>query len=383
MTATPNPQHLPEGLRGARVALVHDWLTGMRGGEKVLDLLVDRLPQASVFTMVHVPGSVSQRLEARRPRSAFVSRLPMARQAYRHFLPLFPAAVEQFDLDGFDLVVSTSHCAVKSAVHPGRARHLCYCFTPMRYAWDQFDAYFGPERLGPASRVMRPVMAHLGRWDAQTAHRPDRYVAISQYVARRIARYYNRRSAVVYPPVDTAFFTPGDQGRGDYALVVSALVPYKRVEVAIEACRLAGLPLKVVGTGPDLAALAGRAGSDVTFLGWTSDEDVRALYRQARAVLLPGEEDFGIVPVEAMACGTPVVALAAGGALETVIDGVTGRLVPSPEPAAFAEALAGLPLFDAHVLRAHAERFSSDRFAASFLAAAEDLVTAPEADARW
>jgi hypothetical protein len=153
-------------------------------------------------------------------------------------LPLFPAAVEQFDLDGFDLVISTSHCAVKSALAPGRARHLCYCFTPMRYAWDQFDAYFGPERLGALSDVMRPVMRHLARWDASTAHRPDRYVAISQYVARRIARYYNRRSAVVYPPVDTGFFTPGDAGDRSYGLVVSALVPYKRVDLAIGAALL-------------------------------------------------------------------------------------------------------------------------------------------------
>jgi glycosyltransferase involved in cell wall biosynthesis len=365
------------------VALVHDWLTGMRGGEKVLDLLVRCLPDASLFTLVHVPGTVSERIEHRRPARAFVSRLPLAAKAYRHFLPLLPTAVEQFDLDGYDLVISTSHCVAKSAVHAGRARHLCYCFTPMRYAWDQFGAYFGPDRLGPLSRAMRPVLAHLGRWDAATSHRPDRYVAISQYVARRIARYYNRRSAVIYPPVDTAFFTPGEPCSRTFALVVSALVPYKRLEVAIDACRLAGWPLKIVGTGPELAALAGRAGGEVAFLGRVSDEDVRALYRQARAVLLPGEEDFGIVPVEAMACGTPVVALAAGGALETVVDGTTGRLVPSPEAAAFADALAGLPAFDAMELRAHAERFSSDRFAAAFLGAAEDLLMAPGTDARW
>jgi glycosyltransferase involved in cell wall biosynthesis len=381
-TGDERPRDFP-ALARARIALVHDWLTGMRGGEKVLDLLVGRLPHADVFTMVHVPGSVSARLEARRPARAFVSALPLAAKAYRHFLPLFPAAVEQFDLDDYDLVISTSHCAVKSAVHPGRARHLCYCFTPMRYAWDQFDAYFGPGRVGRWSHAMRPVLAHLGRWDASTAHRPDRYVAISQYVARRIARYYNRRSAVVYPPTDTVFFTPGEPGGRGYGLVVSALVPYKRVEVAIEACRLAGLPVKVVGTGPESEALANGAGPDVEFLGWASNEEIRALYRDARAVLLPGEEDFGIVPIEAMACGTPVVALAAGGALETVVDGVTGRLVRSAEPAAFADALRDLPDFDRTLLRAHAERFSPDRFATTFLEVAEDLLMAPAADARW
>jgi glycosyltransferase involved in cell wall biosynthesis len=355
----------------------------MRGGEKVLDLLVALLPNASVFTMVHVPGSVSARIEARRPKTAFVSRLPRAASVYRHFLPLFPAAVEQFDLDAFDLVISTSHCAVKSAVHTGRARHLCYCFTPMRYAWDQFDAYFGPRRLGAVSHLMRPVLAHLGRWDAATAHRPDRYVAISQYVARRIGRYYNRRSAVVYPPVDTGFFCPGDEPRAGYCLVVSALVPYKRIDVAIDACRIAGVPLKIVGTGPDLAALRAHAGPDVEFLGWASDEDVRRLYRGARAVLLPGEEDFGIVPVEAMACGTPVVALGAGGALETVVDEVTGRLVREPSAERFAEAIASLPDAGTETLRAHAERFSIDRFSGSMQHIAEDLLMATGADQRW
>jgi glycosyltransferase involved in cell wall biosynthesis len=376
-------EDVPTGLRRARIALVHDWLTGMRGGEKVLDLLVARLPHASVFTMVHVRGTVSARIEARRPVHSFASALPLASRAYRHFLPLFPAAVEQFDLDGFDLVVSTSHCAVKSAIAPGRARHLSYCFTPMRYAWDQFDAYFGTARLGGLSRVMRPALKPLGRWDAETAYRPDRYVAISQYVARRIWRYYNRRSAVVYPPVDTDYFHPGPPSPRAFCLVVSALVPYKRVEVAIEACRLAGLPLKIVGTGPTAAALRAASGPNVEFLGWASDEQVRTLYRTARAVLLPGEEDFGIVPVEAMACGAPVVALAAGGALETVIDGTTGRLVPSPDPAAFAEALAGLPVFDERTLRTHAERFSSDRFTGSLLHVAEELLMATGADARW
>jgi glycosyltransferase involved in cell wall biosynthesis len=333
--------------------------------------------------MVHVPGSVSPRLDDRRPRPAFVSRLPMASRWYRHFLPLFPAAVEQFDLDGFDLVISTSHCAVKSSVHPGRARHLCYCFTPMRYAWDQFDVYFGRGRLGVLSALARPALAHLGRWDAATAHRPDRYVAISQYVARRIARYYNRRSAVVYPPVDTAFFRPGEPGSRAYCLVVSALVPYKRLEVAVDACRMAGVPLKVVGSGPELDRLARSAGPHVEFTGWLPDAEVRTLYQQARAVLLPGEEDFGIVPVEAMACGTPVIALAAGGALETVVDMVTGRLVASPEAEAFAHAISGLPALDPAGIAAHAQRFSADRFAAAFLGIAEDVLTAQGADARW
>lgn len=377
------PGGVPPVLRQARVALVHDWLTGMRGGEKVLDVLCERLPHADVHTMVHVRGSVSARIERQTRGRAFVSRLPGAARWYRHFLPLFPTAVEQFDLDDYDLVISTSHCAVKSAVAPGRARHLCYCFTPMRYAWDQFEAYFGAQRLGHLSHLLRPVLARLAAWDASTSHRPDRYVAISQYVARRIRRYYNRRSVVVFPPVDTGFFHPGDEGPRRGCLVVSALVPYKRVEVAIEACRLAGERLAIVGTGPELGHLQAQANGAVEFLGWRTDEEIRTLYRQARAVLLPGEEDFGIVPVEAMACGTPVVALAAGGALETVVDGVTGLLVATPDAGLFAEAIRSLPDLSVDGLRAQAERFGPDRFSAALLGIAADLLTCQGPDARW
>ena len=192
-----------------RTALVHDWLTGMRGGEKVLEVLCELFPDADLFTLVHRRGTVSAAIEGRRVKTSFVQRLPLASTRYRSYLPLFPFAIEQFDLDGYDLVVSTSHCAAKSAVVPGRARHLCYCFTPMRYAWDQFDAYFGPARIGRRmSALARPVLARLARWDRDTAHRVHRYLAISQYVARRIGLYYNRQSTIVYPPVDTEFYTP-------------------------------------------------------------------------------------------------------------------------------------------------------------------------------
>jgi len=352
----------------------------MRGGEKVLDALCEQYPEAEVFTLVHIRGSVSAVIEHRRPHTSFIQRLPFVRRLYRAYLPLFPTAVEQFDFDRFDLVVSTSHCCVKSIVTPGRVRHLCYCLTPMRYAWDQFDAYFGPERLGgAASAVMRHVMARMARWDRDTAGRADRYVAISHYVAGRIRRYYNREATVVYPPVDTDFFSPASSFTepiaGDrYALVVSALVPYKRVALAIDACRLAGVPLKIVGDGPErlrlerAAVSAGRAASPVTFLGRRSDEQVRELYRGAAVTLLPGEEDFGIVPVEAQACGRPVVALGRGGALETVIANETGVLVDDPSAPAFADGLARAMdmdkagRFDAGAIRRHAERFSRERF---------------------
>jgi glycosyltransferase involved in cell wall biosynthesis len=245
----------------------------------------------------------------------------------------------------------------------------------MRYAWDQFGAYFGPEQIGHwASRALRPVMAGLARWDAATAGRVDRFVANSQYVAGRIGRYYNRGSVVVYPPVDTDFYRPdpSQAAPGTGALVVSALVPYKRIDVAIEAARLTQTPLRIVGQGPEEARLrALAAGAPVEFLGWRTDDEVRDLYRASAAVLLPGLEDFGIVPVEAQACGTPVVAVGHGGACETVVDGVTGALVADRSPEAFAEALDRVRRQpgDREVIRRHAERFSRAAFQTRFAAA--------------
>jgi glycosyltransferase involved in cell wall biosynthesis len=366
------------------VAIVHDWLTGMRGGEKVLDAICELYPDATLYTLVRVPGRTCSRIEHRRIRTSIVQRFPAAGRLYRNYLFTFPTAIELFDLDAYDLVISSSHCAAKSIVPTGRAVHICYCHSPMRYAWDQFGEYFGSARVGRwRSRLLRPALAAMARWDAATAGRVDRFVANSQYVAGRIRRYYNRGSTVVYPPVDTAFYTPGegDSHRQDAPfLIVSALVPYKRLEVAVEACRKAGAPLKIVGTGPELGHLRGIAGPNVEFMGWGSDEEVRDLYRRARAVLLPGVEDFGMVPVEAQACGTPVVALGRGGAAETVIHGVTGVLVDDASPAAFAAALEHvreLPR-DRRATRANAERFSKNRFMTEFQAAVASAIREDE-----
>jgi glycosyltransferase involved in cell wall biosynthesis len=372
--------------RKPRIALVHDWLTGMRGGEKVLEAMCALFPDASLFTLVHVPGSVSPAIERLAPRASVLSRLPGIARSYRHLLPVFPAVIEQFDLDEYDLVISTSHCAAKSVVRPGRARHVCYCFTPMRYVWDQRHAYFGDDRLGPGStRALRPILAWLARWDAGTAHRVDRYLADSQHVARRIQRYYNRQSGVIYPPVNTDFYRPDTTVPTATALVVSALVPYKRIDVAIEACRQIGVPLRVVGQGSEEASLRATAGPGVEFIGSSSDTEIRRFYREAGVVLLPGEEDFGIVPVEAQACGRPVVALGRGGALETVVDGVTGVLVSSDLPEALAagirRALDGR--FDPAAIRKHAEAFGPERFSAQFRAVIDETLSAPAGEASW
>jgi glycosyltransferase involved in cell wall biosynthesis len=361
----------------ARVALVHDWLTGMRGGEKVLDAICELYPEAPLYSLIHVKGSVSERIERRPIRTSIAQRLPAAARFYRQYLPLFPMAVEMFDLDGYDLVISTSHCAVKSIVRPGSAVHVTYCHSPMRYAWDQFEAYFGAAQVGRLRhRVLRSVMAGLARWDRDTAGRVDRYVANSRYVAGRIRRYYNRGSTVVYPPVDTGFYRLPDDRRSPRSgcLVVSALVPYKRLDIAIDACRRVGVPLSIVGTGPERTKLEAAGGPDVTFLGWRSNEEIRELYQQSAAVLLPGVEDFGMVPVEAQACGCPVVALRHGGASETVLHDETGILVDDLTGPAFADALARSQalLWDRERLRTHAESFSRERFLADFKAVVDD-----------
>ena len=369
-----------------RVALVHDWLTGMRGGEKVLEVLCELYPDADVLTLFRRPGSVSPRIERHRIQTTWVQHLPFAARHYRRYLPLFPAAIASFDLRPYELVISTSHCVAKSVIPGDRTRHLCYCFSPMRYAWDQFEAYFGVERVGYfASRlVYRPIMSRMARWDAATAVRAHRFVAISRHVSGRIARYYNRRASVVYPPVDTAFYRPAAVIPENHFLIVSALVPYKRIDLAIEACRRAGAPLRIVGDGPERSRLERMASGDVTFLGPLSNEAIRDEYRRALACILPGEEDFGIAPLEAQACGRPVVALARGGALETVVDGETGVLFDQLHPDSLCAALDRVVQLrvDTARVREHAEQFSRERHVTQMRQMIEDTVAAP-AGTRW
>jgi glycosyltransferase involved in cell wall biosynthesis len=365
----------------------------MRGGEKALEVFCEIFPTADLFTLVQIPGTTSPTIEARAIRRSPIQWLPFAGRLYRQYLPLFPFAVEQFNFDDYDLVLSTSHCAAKSVVVTGRARHLCYCLTPMRYAWDQFDSYFGPERVGKLGNLaLRPVLAWMARWDRDTAGRVHRYLAISQYVARRISLYYNRASTLVYPPVDTEFFVPEARDDGErssptgrpHFLIVSALVPYKRVDLAMTAARQANVALSIVGEGPERARLEALAGDEIQILGRRTDDEIRTLYRQSIATVLPGEEDFGIVPVESQACGRPVVALGRGGALDTVVDGETGVLVGDTTVEALVEGLdrAVKTTWDSVRIRAHAERFSRARFEANIRHVVDETLGAPQ-DRRW
>ena len=314
---------MPE-LAKARVALVHDWLTGMRGGERCLEVFAELFPAADLYTLLHVPGSVSAPIESRRIVTSFLQRLPQAERRYRHYLPLFPAAVRGFDLRGYDLVLSSSHAVAKSVRVPPGALHVCYCFTPMRYVWDLYGDYFGPG-ASPAARLVMPALAAwLRRWDRRTAAGVHHFVAISRFVADRIRRAYGREADVIYPPVDVSRFRI-DEAPGEYYLVVSALTPYKRVDLAVEACTRLGRRLLVVGSGPEEGRLRALAGPTVQFLGWCDDVRVAELYGGCRALLFPPLEDFGIAPLEAMAAGRPVIALGAGGARETVVPPVEGE----------------------------------------------------------
>ncbi|MGH6689475.1 MAG: glycosyltransferase [Gammaproteobacteria bacterium] len=361
--------------------MIHDWLTGMRGGERCLEVFCELFPGADLFTLLHVPGSVSAVIEDRRIVTSFVQRLPAAATRYRYYLPLFPSAVEAFDLRGYDLVLSSSHCVAKGARAAPGVPHLSYCFTPMRYVWDRYDDYFG-DGAGLLTRIlMPPLAARLRRWDRTSSARVDRFAAISRHVAARIERCYGRTSEVVYPPVDVQRFALADGDDDAFYLVVSALVPYKRLDLAVRAAGHLGRRLLVVGSGPEERRLRALAGPRVEFLGWRSDAEIAELYRRCRAVLFPGLEDFGIVPLEAMAAGRPVIAFAAGGALETVIPPggekpPTGLFFHAQRADALAEAMRrledGAVAFDPKALRARAEEFDRSRFKermASFLGA--------------
>ena len=355
-----------------RVALVHDWLTGMRGGERCLEVACELFPEAPLYTLLWVPGSVSPLIERRRIVTSFVGRLPRAATRYRAYLPLFPAAIRRLDLGGHDLILSLSHCVAKGVRTPPGALHLCYCFTPMRYVWDLYDDYFGA-RAGLATRLlMPPVAAALRRWDRRTAG-VHRFAAISQHIAERIRRVYGRAADVLHPPVDVQRFRLAE-APGDFYLVVSALAPYKRVDLAVGAANRLGRRLLVVGTGPEERRLRRLAGPTVELLGWRPDPEVAELYARCRAVLFPSHEDYGIVPLEAAAAGRPTIALARGGALETMVGLDAGD---EPPTAVFfaeqtVEALAGAigrfeaaeGRFEPKALRARAERFDRPAFKA-------------------
>lgn len=364
---------------GLRVALVHDWLTGMRGGEKCLEVLAEIFPEAPLFTLLHVPESVSKVLEARPIHTSCIQKIPRAERIYRWALPLFPRAIENFDFDDFDLVLSSSHCVAKSAMVRPDALSVCYCHTPMRYVWDRFDDYFGDKPF-PARQLIAWQAARLRRWDKETAPRVDHWLANSTVVRKRILDWYGvapQKVNIVHPPVDVERFQGAGQlpvpaglvSRG-YDLVVSALVAYKKIDLAVKASLASGRTLVIVGKGPELARLQELAKSapgkgKIIFAGAVSDADLPAYYGHCRSFVFPGLEDFGITPLEATAAGRPVVAYGVGGVLDTVTEGLNGLFFHEQSVGAMAEALSDERLdnpWDESAMAEHVTSFSRDRY---------------------
>jgi glycosyltransferase involved in cell wall biosynthesis len=352
--------------------MVHDWLTGMRGGEKCLEVACKRWPDARLFTLLHKRGFVSPPIERLRPVTGWLGRLPGVHRYYRYLLPIFPAAARWPIPAETELLLSFSHCVAKAACPPPGVPHVCYCFTPMRYAWHMRDAYFGARRFGQIkAAVADRLLRRLREWDRNTADRVTHFVAISRTVRDRIRECYGRESAVIYPPVDTDFYTPAPVPREDFYLVVSALAPYKRFDLAVRTCVKLGRPLVVIGSGQQAAALKAMAGPGVSFLGWQPDDVIRDHLRRAKALLFPGEEDFGIVPLEAQACGCPVIAFGRGGATETVrpLDGsdATGVFFEEQTVDALVDAIESFELesdcFDPRAARRQAVKFRTQRYA--------------------
>lgn len=349
-----------------KIAIVHYWLVGMRGGEKVLESICELYPQADIFTHVYDRDAMSSTINRHRVSSTFIQKLPFSLKKYPYYLPLMPLALEQIDLRGYDLVISTESGPAKGVIAPPESVHVCYCHSPMRYLWNMYPEYRAS--AGPIARfLMPPLMHYLRVWDYATAARVDHFIANSQNVANRIRKYWRRDSEVIHPPVDFHEFLPADE-TGDFYLFVGQLVSYKRADLAITAFNQSGKKLKVVGHGDQETALRRLAGPSVEVMGQVSKAELQSLMARCKGLVFPNEEDFGIVALEAMAAGRPVIAYARGGALETVIDGVTGVLFEEATPACLNAAVARLEAdedrFSPRQLREHAAHFSKENFQA-------------------
>jgi len=344
----------------------------MRGGEKCLEILCGLYPDADLYTLVYAKGQLSEVIERMRIKTSFLQQFPGTSNYYRYYLPLFPTAIEQFNLKDYDLILSTSHCVAKGIVPMPESLHICYCFTPMRYIWDMYFEYFGETRLAFQKFIFSALSNYLRIWDVTSSRRVDFFVAISHHVERRIKKYYGRGSTVIYPPVDCSFFQPSKEPEkeSDYFLMVTAMAPYKRVDLAVEAFNRSGKRLLIIGEGPGMKSLKKMAKTNIEFLGWLSNENVKSYYQGCRAFIFPGEEDFGMTPVEAQACGKPVIAYERGGVLESVIpfpqEKATGIFFSQPTAESLLQAIdlfeRNRDRFDLKEIRDHALSFDRISF---------------------
>jgi glycosyltransferase involved in cell wall biosynthesis len=361
-----------------KVAIVHDWLVVYGGAERVLEHLIDLYPQADIYSLIDfVPETQRHFLRGKTPKTSFIQDMPGARKHYRKMLPLMPLAIEQLDLTGYDLIISSSYCVAKGVLTGPNQVHVSYCHSPMRYAWDQYQGYLREMNLvkGLKSWFARWQLHRIRTWDVRSSNSVDQFLANSGFVARRIAKFYGRDSQVVYPPVDTLLFTPQNQ-KEDFYLAAGRLVPYKRIDLVVDAfARMPDRKLVVIGDGPEMEKISEKATPNVTLLGYQSNTVMRDHMARAKAFVFPAEEDFGIVPVEAQACGTPVIAFGRGGALETVRGESTdkrptGLFFYEQTVESLCEAVERfeqMPPFDPQIIRAHAETFSVAAFKANIL----------------
>lgn len=367
----PAPRSAADARRAPRVAIIHYWLVGMRGGERVLERLLRLYPQADIFTHVYAPDRVSDLIRRHTVQTTFINRLPGAQRHYQKYLPLMPHALEQLDLRGYDLVISSESGPAKGVITAPDAFHLCYCHSPMRYLWDHYHPYRA--KAGWLARQLMPLMFHgLRQWDTSSAQRPDRIVANSAFIARRVRKAWGREAGVVHPPVDVALFTPAGTVTDRY-LWVGQMTPYKRADLVAAAFTRLGLPLLMVGTGECAAEVASLAGPNITIVDRLPFDALRRAYAECRALIFPAEEDFGLVPVEANASGRPVIAYGGGGAGETIIDGATGLFFREQTVDALVDAVerfeAWHPHFDPAAAMANARRFAPEVFDAGIRAA--------------
>jgi glycosyltransferase involved in cell wall biosynthesis len=357
-----------------KVALVHYWLVGMRGGEKVLEAFCDLFPDADIFTLVADPERLSPKIRRHKITTSFLQKIG-GRKHYQKMLPLMPHALESLDLTAYDLVISSEAGPAKGVITRPDALHICYCHSPMRYIWDLYPQYMA--EVGLLARTMLFLAAPgLRQWDVTTSHRVDHFIANSDYVSRRIRKFYRREAEVIHPPVEVSRFKISE-GPKDFYLCAGQITPYKKIELAVAACTRMNLPLVVIGDGAT-TKLRQSAGPTVSFLGAVSDAEMERCFSGCRALLYPGVEDFGIVPLEVMASGRPVIAFARGGALETVVDGKTGLFFHEQTVEALSAALARFEvdnsMFDPATLRAHAMSFEPGRFRAELKKSITDCI---------
>lgn len=347
-----------------KVAIVHDWLTNMGGAEKIIKILHGMFPDAPIYTLVYDKDNMPNEFKSMDIRTSVLQKIPFSKKKYQSLLPLMPTAVEQFNLSDYDVVISSSTCCAKGIITGTDTLHICYCNTPMRYGWDFYHNYI--ENKNRLSKVMIAFsMNYIRLWDRLSADRVDNFISNSNNVSKRIRKHYKRESKVIYPPVDTGFYTPSNENE-DYYLIVSRLVPYKRVDLAIKVFNELGLPLIIIGEGSELKTYIRVVKNNIKLMGKLSDDEVRDYYRKCKAFIFPGEEDFGITPVEAQACGRPVIAFGKGGALETVVNDKTGIFFNEQNTESLKEAVLSLEKnisqFDKEVIRQHSLKFSIDRF---------------------